>query len=125
MRSRPFSCDRRPSAKSSLPPYTCDPSHQWVSPVTYVGGPLASGLGSGFVRRIFIGCSGHGSSFSSGISQGSGSSGSWLSQSCTSNWIQAPASRLSVVAGWKDSRVRSRRLMSRGFGSSSRFGSSG
>ena len=51
MRSRPFSCDRRPSAKSSLPPYTCDPSHQWVSPVTYVGGPLASGLGSGFVRQ--------------------------------------------------------------------------
>ena len=63
-------CDRRASAKSSLPPYICDPSHQWVSPVTYVGGPPGSGLGSGCVRRIFIGCSGHGSSCSSWISQG-------------------------------------------------------
>ena len=52
------------------------------------------------VRWICIGCSGHGSSSASWISQGSsGSFLPWLNQSCTSNWIQAPASRLSVVAG--------------------------
>ena len=36
----------------------------------------------------------------------------WLNQSCTSNWSQAPASRLSVVAGMKRSRVSSSRLTS-------------
>ena len=45
----------------------------------------------------------------------------WLNQSCTSNWIHAAASRLSVVAGMNSFRVSSSRLTVRGFGSSGFF----
>ena len=48
------------------------------------------------------GCWGHGSSESRSISHGSSTSFSpWLIQSWTSNWIQAAASKFSVVAGYE------------------------
>ena len=91
-----------------------------MSSVTNVGGPSGSALGSFRVRWISIGCVGHGSSSASGTTHGlSASFLPWLNQSCTSNWIHAPASRLSVVAGMNSSRVRSSRLIVRAFGSSS------
>ena len=90
--------------------------------MTKVGGPSESALGSRRVRWISIGCCGHGSSAASSIFQGfSCSFWPWLNQSCTSNWIHAPASRLSVVAGMNSLRVNSSRLTVRGFGSSGFF----
>ena len=104
----------------------CDPSHQCVSAVTKVGGASPFVLGSRRVRGICIGCCGQGSSPASGIVHGASDSFlPWLNQSWTSNWIQAPASRFSVVAGMNSFRVISSRLTVRGFGSRSLSGGSG
>ena len=90
--------------------------------MTKVGGPSGSALGSRRVRAISIGCWGHGSSSASGTFHGfSASFLPWLNQSCTSNWIHAPARRLSVVAGMNSFRVSSSRLTVRGFGSIGSF----
>ena len=52
------------------------------------------------VRRICMGCCGHGSSAASSIRHGfSGWFGPWLIQSCTSNCREARARRFRVVAG--------------------------
>ena len=95
--------------------------------MTYVGGPpFASGAGSLRVRSIRIGRSGQGSS--SARSSSKGSSGTffpWLNQSWTSNWSQAPARTLTIVAGLNSSRVSSSRLTTLGFGSSSSGADSG
>ena len=94
--------------------------------MTNVVGPASSGVGSGRVRWIVIGSCGQSSPVSSGSSHGPSAWGfPWLNQSCTSNWIQAAASTFSVVAGWNVSRVSSRRLTRRGFGSSIASGGSG
>ena len=109
-------CFRRPASR---PTSGCRRSR------TSLGLP-GSALGSGSVRSTRIGCSGHGSSSSSGISQAfSGSLSPWLNQSWTSNWIHAPASRFRVVAGSKLSRVSNSRLIRRGFGSTASGSSSG
>ncbi len=95
--------------------------------MTYVGGePSSRWLASGRVRWIRIGRSGQSSSSPSSSSNGSSSTFfPWLNQSCTSNWSHAPASTLTIVAGWNSVRVRSSRLTSRGFGSSSPGSGSG
>ena len=82
--------------------------------------PFSSGNGSFRVRSIRIGRSAQVSSASSSSSKGSsGRLVPWLNQSCTSNWSQAPARTLTIVAGVNSSRVSRRLLTRRGLGSSS------
>ena len=81
------------------------------------GRGLFGRVGSVRVLRMRMGRSGQSSSVSSGTCQGSSDSlRPWLSQSWTSNWSQAAASRFRLVAGLKVSRVSSSLLMVLGLG---------
>lgn len=98
-----------------------DPSHQGVSRLAKVGGSSLGSdgrVGSGRVRMTCNGLAGHGSSGSSGTSQGlSCGLGPWLNQSRIMNCSHDAARALAAVAGLNSSRVIRARLTRRGLGS--------
>ncbi len=117
---------RRIEAAASESPYTCEPSHQWVSTLTRVCGPVDPGgrVGSSIVRRMVIGLSGQVSSSSRSITQGfSLGLEPWLNQSWIMNWSQAAISEFPPGTSDSSLRVISFRLTSRavGFPSTSSF----
>src|SRR3954462_15984034 len=129
--SLPSSNVRTAFCFSSVEPYSWEPSHQWVSvlpksidcplpllPPLPDGAPPELCAGTDTVRRTCIGCSGQSSLSSIGTSiVSSGLPRPWKNQLWFSNWIQAAASTLRVVAGLNSSRVISSRETLRALGS--------